>query len=79
MAHPMLGLQRLQQAQSALIAVESLPGILQLSDLKNIMSLVRGQLAPDAAVMYTSRIGPLPAGEGVRVSIWAQGLRNVSV
>ncbi len=75
-AHPLLGLQRLRQAQAALVTVESSPNTLMLSDLKSIMSLVRSHLPPDADVIYGTASGSMAAGEAFRVSIWAQGLGN---
>jgi len=74
MAHPLLGLQRLRQAQAALVTVESSPNTLMLRDMKSIMSTVRGQMEPDASVIYGTASGLMPAGEAFRVSIWAHGL-----
>lgn len=75
-AHPLLGLQRLRQAQAALVTVESSPNTLRLIDSRNIMALVRSHMPPDADLIYGAAYGPMPAGEAFRVSIWAQGLGN---
>lgn len=74
MAHPLLGLQRLRQAQAALVTVESTPNTLMLRDWKSIATLVRSHLPPDAFVIHSTAYGPMAAGEAFRVSIWAQGL-----
>lgn len=73
-AHPLLGLQRLRQAQAALVTVASLPNTLMLRDVKSIMTLVRSHLPPNASVNYGAASGAMAAGEAFRVSIWVQGL-----
>jgi len=38
------------------------------------MSTVRGQMEPDAFVLYSTASGSMAPGEAFRVSIWAHGL-----
>lgn len=78
--HPLLGQRRLQRASAVLVAIESRPQSLLLSEVKNVMTSVRTLLSPQADFFYSSHTQSVGdnrlESSDFTVSILASGIRD---
>ncbi len=75
-AHPRLGLGRLQQAAAVLVGIETPLSALQMGVSSGIMRHVRQLMSMDADIFYSHNTNRPGDGESFRVSILATGISD---
>ena len=75
-AHPRLGIGRLQQAAAVLIGIETPLSALQMPVSSSIMKHVRQHLPADAYINYSHNTNRPGDGENFRVAILATGISD---